>query len=341
MALKGTISEFAVADIFQLVVSQKKTGVLSLRSKGQAVELHMQDGCIVACHDDARPREQKLGQLMVRGGFLTEEDCTHALALQDVKGRRFGEIIVSQGLLDLATIRALAEVQVFETVFDAFAWKDGEYEFRSQGLIAGPTGLRLLGEEVLLEGVRYLDEMPALNSLYPDPDALLKVRRHGVSHAMLEELSPAARRVWELISDAGIELSTVLIKAHLHALDGLRAVSELESADLLTIRTSSSGTLGRVSVSASLGRLIGASGALVALLGLAHFLDGGQFISTLKQLTSRRMINVENDHQRAFRYWQEFTAQEEAAELKFLRYKEVQEYEDIEELRQSFVPSVW
>ena len=28
MALKGTISEFAVADIFQLVVSQKKTGVL-------------------------------------------------------------------------------------------------------------------------------------------------------------------------------------------------------------------------------------------------------------------------------------------------------------------------
>ena len=64
--------------------------------------------------------------------------------------------------------------------------------------------------------------MPALKSLYPDREATLKARRHGVSHGMLEELSPGARRVWELIEDGGVELATVLIKAHLHILDGLR-----------------------------------------------------------------------------------------------------------------------
>ena len=341
MALKGTISEFAVADIFQLVVSQKKTGVLSLRDKNQVVELHLQEGCILACQDDSRPRDKKLGQLLVRGGFISEEECSHALALQDTKGRRLGELIVAQGLLELATVRSLAEVQVFETVFEVFSWREGEYEFRNQGLVNGQTGLRLLGEEVLLEGVRYLDEMPALKSLYPDREATLKARRHGVSHGMLEELSPGARRVWELIEEGGAELATVLIKAHLHILDGLRAVSELESADLVSIRSSAATSLGRVNVSASLGRLIGAAGALVALLGLAHFLDSDQFLTNLRQFTSKRMIDVESDDQRAYRYWKEFMKEEERAEMKFLMRREVKEPEGLEELNEEFVPSVW
>ena len=146
----------------------------------------------MACQDDSRPRDKKLGQLLVRGGFISEEECAHALALQDTKGRRLGELIVAQGLLELVTVRSLAEVQVFETVFEVFSWREGEYEFRNEGLVNGQTGLRLLGEEVLLEGVRYLDEMPALKSLYPDREATLKARRHGVSHGMLEELSPGA-----------------------------------------------------------------------------------------------------------------------------------------------------
>ena len=341
MALKGTISEFAVADIFQLVVSQKKTGVLVLRDGSQVVDLHMKDGCILACQDDSRPRDKKLGQLLVRGGFITEEECTHALALQDTKNRRLGDLIVAQGLVDLSVVRALAEVQIFETVFEIFSWREGDYEFRNQGLVNGQTGVRLLGEEVLLEGVRYLDEMPALKSLYPDPDATLKARRHGVSHTMLEELSPAARRVWELIGDQGAELGSVLLKGHLHILDGLRAISELESSDLISIRSNSATSLGRVNVSASLGRLIGAAGALVALLGVAHFLDSDQFLTNLRQFTSRRIMDVENDHQRAYRYWNEFMQQEDKAEMKFLLRKEVQAPEEVGESSRDFIPSVW
>ena len=193
----------------------------------------------------------------------------------------------------------------------------------------------------MLEGVRYLDEIPTLRSLYPDQEASLKARRHGVSQGMLDELSPAAKRVWELIGDNGAELGTVLIKAHLHILDGLRAVSELESSDLLTIRSNAATSLGRVNVSASLGRLIGAAGALAALLGLAHFLDSDQFLSNLRQFASRRIIEVEDDHQRAYRYWKEFMVEEDAAELKFLLRRGVEAPEELEESTREFVPSVW
>ena len=116
---------------------------------------------------------------------------------------------------------------------------------------------------------------------------------------------------------------------------------ELESADLVSIRSSAATSLGRVNVSASLGRLIGAAGALVALLGLAHFLDSDQFLTNLRQFTSRRMIDVESDDQRAYRYWKEFMKEEERAEMKFLMRREVKEPEGLEELTEEFVPSVW
>ena len=58
---------------------------------------------------------------------------------------------MAQGLLDLATVRALAEVQVFETVFEVFSWREGEYEFRNQGLVNGQTGFGFWEKECFLK----------------------------------------------------------------------------------------------------------------------------------------------------------------------------------------------
>ena len=119
MALKGTISEFAVADIFQLVVSQKKTGVLSLRDKNQVVELHLQEGCILACQDDSRPRDKKLGQLLVRGGFISEEGVA-ALALQDT-GAALESLLRDYGIGNRALLGGGSGIQ---TVM-GYSWREG------------------------------------------------------------------------------------------------------------------------------------------------------------------------------------------------------------------------
>ena len=47
MALEGTIKDFGLADILQLIGIQRKTGILVLEREGENVELKFLDGNVV------------------------------------------------------------------------------------------------------------------------------------------------------------------------------------------------------------------------------------------------------------------------------------------------------
>ena len=44
MALKGTLKDFGIADILQLIGQQTKTGTLNLKNKGEEVVVSFRDG---------------------------------------------------------------------------------------------------------------------------------------------------------------------------------------------------------------------------------------------------------------------------------------------------------
>jgi hypothetical protein len=48
MALKGTLKDFGLSDIFQLIAHQRKTGVLYLEDRGKSVAVTFEDGKIVS-----------------------------------------------------------------------------------------------------------------------------------------------------------------------------------------------------------------------------------------------------------------------------------------------------
>ncbi len=47
MALKGTLKDFGIADILQLIGQQQKTGVLMLTQRGDTVAVTFKDGSAV------------------------------------------------------------------------------------------------------------------------------------------------------------------------------------------------------------------------------------------------------------------------------------------------------
>jgi hypothetical protein len=47
MALEGTLRDFSLADIFQLIGLQRKTGVLTLRGTEDVVIISFQEGRVV------------------------------------------------------------------------------------------------------------------------------------------------------------------------------------------------------------------------------------------------------------------------------------------------------
>ena len=62
MALEGRIVDFGVADIFQLISQQQKTGVLLVDRRGESIEVLFWNGMIISAHPVAKVEKELLGE---------------------------------------------------------------------------------------------------------------------------------------------------------------------------------------------------------------------------------------------------------------------------------------
>ena len=79
MALRGTLGDFSVADIFQLIGHQQKTGTLRVSNRGAEVAVLFLDGSVVGASDNQRSAQDLIGNMMMRADVITEPDLQHAL----------------------------------------------------------------------------------------------------------------------------------------------------------------------------------------------------------------------------------------------------------------------
>ena len=83
MALEGTFKDFGLADIFQLVGLQKKTGVLTVRGEGgRLVTVSFEKGAVVFADEFQRTEAERLGNVLLRTRLLTQEQLDAAMAVQ-------------------------------------------------------------------------------------------------------------------------------------------------------------------------------------------------------------------------------------------------------------------
>ena len=72
MSLQGSLSDFPVADVFQLVAQQRKTGVLEVERQNRKLEVSFLAGQVLR----ARPAESRpdgaIGAFALRTGLLSE-----------------------------------------------------------------------------------------------------------------------------------------------------------------------------------------------------------------------------------------------------------------------------
>jgi len=64
MALQGTLKDFSITEIIQLIGQQLKTGVLRIRRGKDLVELHFVDGMIVHVYSNYRGKKDLIGEIL-------------------------------------------------------------------------------------------------------------------------------------------------------------------------------------------------------------------------------------------------------------------------------------
>jgi len=99
MALEGTLRDFSLADIFQLIGLQRKTGVLTLRGKDDTVTVTFLDGKVVAADSLNRRLETRLGSVLMKSGLLTQDQLNRALDIQKETLQRLGYVLKHYGII--------------------------------------------------------------------------------------------------------------------------------------------------------------------------------------------------------------------------------------------------
>jgi predicted component of type VI protein secretion system len=151
---------------------------------------------------------KKTGQLIVR----SEEDV--------------GKIHLRKGVVVFASINDLTEVRPLKSVYRMLTWSQGSFDLAPLDDRPAPGEINASVQELLMEGLRQIDELNALHEKLPDLNAQVAVPRPLAPQ--LSALSPLELDVFQLafnseqlsaVLDAspGTDLETV--KAVLHLLD--------------------------------------------------------------------------------------------------------------------------
>src|SRR4030042_1430598 len=159
MALQGTLKDFSITEIIQLIGQQLKTGVSKIRRGKSLVEISFVDGMIVHVYSNYRGQKDLIGEILVKAQLITEEQLERVLKIQRDTLKYLGEILVELQLLTKDDVLKVISTQIYETIYDLFWWEDGHFNFDLK-LVESYKKIpfALSTEQVLLNILRMVDE---------------------------------------------------------------------------------------------------------------------------------------------------------------------------------------
>lgn len=181
MALEGTLKDFSLADIFQLIGLQRKTGVLTLRGKDDAVTVTFLDGKVVGADSLNRRLETRLGSVLIKSGMLTPEQLNRALDIQKETLQRLGFVLTHYDIISADALKNAIQLQILQIVYRLFRWKDGDYHFSQETTIEYDRDnvVPITAESILMEGARMIDEWPIIEKRIRSYDMVFRKKVTG------------------------------------------------------------------------------------------------------------------------------------------------------------------
>jgi hypothetical protein len=161
MSLEGSIKDFGLSDIFQLIFVQQKSGLMTIEHQSRRATVGFVKGMLVSAQIDGEEGMERIGEVLVRAKRLTPQQLEAALKTQQEAGEYLGQVLIGRKFVSEADLKRALRLQILEAVYRLFRWKDGEYRF-DQKDVDYPRNLvdPISTEHILMEGVRRLDEWP-------------------------------------------------------------------------------------------------------------------------------------------------------------------------------------
>ncbi|MDF1544665.1 MAG: DUF4388 domain-containing protein [bacterium] len=170
--LQGSIERFTLPEILQLIAAGRKSGTLGIQRDDSIVMVYFSGGEIVYSYG---PRQTyHLGQLLKDSNAITADQLDEAVQLQanEQNSKRLGEILIERKYIDRADLQSAVRKQVEQLLYSLLAWDSGTFKFyENQFPTEEEITVRISVENVILEGLRRMDELNMARETLTDPDA--------------------------------------------------------------------------------------------------------------------------------------------------------------------------
>lgn len=151
MSLEGNLEDLGLGEILQIVSLSRKSGILSLRSKGRDAAIAFRQGLVVRASSSMFP--QSLGELLTKKSVIDPTILRKAISLQQAEGflERLGAILVKHFDVDPEILEEVVREQVETVVISLFEWTTGSYDFQVQNQVETVYDTRMDPLQFMLE----------------------------------------------------------------------------------------------------------------------------------------------------------------------------------------------
>jgi hypothetical protein len=160
MVLSGSLHEFILADIFQLLSQQKATGKLLVTSERRSGFVILCEGEIVLAQEGRETLLQKFENFLCSIKNIPAQSIVALLEQHNQNLNLFSQAIVERAMLSAKELELLARVSIEDITCSLFSWTRGTYRFESLSKVEEyrVPEISLTTDSVMMEAMRRIDE---------------------------------------------------------------------------------------------------------------------------------------------------------------------------------------
>jgi hypothetical protein len=210
MPLFGTLRTMSLPDLLQWLAAARMSGTLQVELNKVSKSISLEAGLLVGCSSEHPP--ERLGQFLLARGKLTEDQLRTALSAHEDEGKHLGVVLTEMGIITEEELIAHLEAQAEEIIFSLFDLQDAVFRFHQGEMDQDnlfPVCLRV--EDVLLRGLKRVDEMRQIREVLNDPDIVLRYSSKAPPQEVFE--NQMARTLYSAI-DGEKTVEEILLHVH-------------------------------------------------------------------------------------------------------------------------------
>jgi len=244
-ALGGNLKDFGIADIFQLIGQQRKSGVLELSSDKTRIEIQFDRGSIVCASPIGDFAGAALSDMLVRCGYAATDRIDALRRRSSASAETVKGLAVEAGFISKQEIDELEDLLSKESLFDLLHWKTGSFEFKPREVEHDRAFELMMGaEQILMDGLRMIDEWQSLAGSIPPEDTVFQ-RSNALASGIGQTLGlnprisrEKAERVSQLI-DGRASVRRVIDLSRVGTFDAMQIIVAMHKAGRIEVVTPS------------------------------------------------------------------------------------------------------